>query len=519
MSLADLAPPGSVLFLIRHELRVGWRRNGLSGGGHQPRGARARRIAGWSVFIFVAALLQFAAFPIARMMMALPSDASLAARTVLSGGIGILWALMVSHALDSGTQAIFLRGDHDLLFSSPLPPRRVFAIRALTIAVNVVTVYAAITLPLVVALICLGQWRFLSIYPVLTALGLSAAAVGMTLCFALFGLIGPRRTRIVAQVLGACVGALIFMITQSDKLFPPEWRASLADWLQSPGSVGGFADPAHVLWWPARALLGEAAPALTIVAVAATGLALVVWCFGERFAHNAVAAAAIFAPMPAFHGRAPGGGAVRVQGPHRTQLIKEWRLLFRDPWLISQSLMQTLYLAPVCFAFAGTGSRASLLAPMTVVLAGNLAAGLVWITLRAEDAPDLIASAPVSAFQSAAARLVAALAPVAAILALPLLALASQSGAAAWAAGGGSAAAALCAVLINFSSSDSGSRKDFAKRHKRSILVSLAETGSHLAWSGAVALLLDGSRWAAAPAVFAMSLVGAVWIFRSPAGR
>ena len=456
-----------------------------------------------------------AAFPIARMMVSLPGDASLAARAALSGGIGILWALMVSHALDSGTQAIFLRGDHDLLLSSPVPARRVFAIRALTIAVNVVTVYAVITLPLVVALLIFGQWRFLSVYPLLTALGLSAAAVGMTLCFALFGLIGPRRTRIVAQVLGACMGAVIFMITQSDKLFPPEWRAGLAEWFQATGSTGGIADPAHVLWWPARALLGEAAPALAVFAAAAAALALVVWCFGERFAHNAVAAASMAPPAGAAAKR-NARGVVRVRGVAWTQLAKEWRLLFRDPWLVSQSLMQTLYLAPICFAFAGTGSRVSLLAPMTVVLAGNLASGLVWITLRAEDAPDLIASAPVSAFASGLSKLLAALLPVAAILALPLLALASQSGLAAWAAAGGSAAAACCAVLINFASSESGSRKDFAKRHKRSLLVSLAETGSHLAWSGMVALALDASRWAPLPGLFAIGLVAAVWGFRAP---
>lgn len=509
------AAPGSGAYLLRHELRLGWRRSGLAAkAGTAGSQNRVRRLVGWSVFLTVAVLLQMAAFPIARLMIAVPADAGGTALAALTGSMAVLWALMVSHALDSGTQAIFLRGDHDLLISSPISPRRVFAIRALTIAVNIVTVYAAITLPLALALLWYGQWRWLSIYPVLTSLGLSAAAVGLTLCFALFELIGPRRTRIVAQVLGASIGASIFLMTQSEKLVPPQWRASVIAWAAVPEGSTGPALQGHAAWLPARALLGEAVPAVVCLVLALAAFALMVWSFGERFARNAVMASDLAVPA---RQRAPASGKIRdfcVRGLLATQLFKEWRLLFRDPWLISQSLMQTLYLLPICFAFSGSGSNATLLAPMTVILAGNLASGLVWITLRAEDAPDLIASAPVSPANWRWAKLFAALSPVALVLLLPLAALASQSGTAALAAMAGCVAASTGAALLAFSTAENGSRKDFAKRHKRSLLAGLAEPVAHVAWSGATALALEASLWALAPAGLAVCVIGGIWACR-----
>lgn len=515
MSGSQIALPGSALFLIRHELRLGWRRSGLAPGEGKATGrTRTRRIVGWAVFGTLVLLLQIGAFPIARLMADLPDDAGLMALVALSGGIGTLWALMVSHALDSGTQAIFLRGDHDLLISSPVPPRRVFAIRALTIAVNVVTVYAAITLPLVIALVWYGQFRWLAIYPVLMSLGLSAAAVGLTLCFALFGLIGPRRTRIVAQVLGAVIGASIFLVTQSEKLLPAGWRTAVIDWAGGPTVPGTASDTNHLAWWPARALMGQAMPNFGLLLLALALFGLVVWSFGERFARNAVLAADLTVKPQSGVVRKARSRDFRRRGLFVTQVLKEWRLLARDPWLVSQSLMQTLYLLPICFAFAGAGSRLSLLAPMTVVLAGNLASGLIWVTVLAEDAPDLVASAPVNPLHWRLAKLVAALTPVLLILLLPLAALASQSIPTALVALAGCLAASVGAVVLAFSTSEQSNRKDFAKRHKRSLLAGIAEPVSHLCWSGAVALALDASLWALLPAAAALAFVAGMWVFR-----
>ena len=74
-------------------------------------------------------------------------------------------------------------------------------------------------------------------------------------------------------------------------------------------------------------------------------------------------------------------------------------MLLRDPWLLSQTLMQLLYLLPVGFMlwhnFYSGGATSGFLVPILVVTAGQLGGGLAWLAVSAEDAPELIATAPV----------------------------------------------------------------------------------------------------------------------------
>ncbi len=80
--------------------------------------------------------------------------------------------------------------------------------------------------------------------------------------------------------------------------------------------------------------------------------------------------------------------------------MKEIRLLARDPWLLSQTLMQILYLLPpALMLWKGFGSEADvavMLAPVVVMASGQLAGGLAWLAVSGEDAPELLATAPVS---------------------------------------------------------------------------------------------------------------------------
>ena len=85
--------------------------------------------------------------------------------------------------------------------------------------------------------------------------------------------------------------------------------------------------------------------------------------------------------------------------PSRTLRQKEWTLLLRDPWLVSQTLMQLLYLLPPALLLwrsygEGTGALV-VLVPVLVMAAGQLAGGLAWLAISGEDAPDLVATAPV----------------------------------------------------------------------------------------------------------------------------
>src|ERR671931_212086 len=96
---------------------------------------------------------------------------------------------------------------------------------------------------------------------------------------------------------------------------------------------------------------------------------------------------------------------------------KEWTLLKRDPWLLSQTLMQVLYLLPpalLLWRSFGEGDGALvLLVPVLVMAAGQLAGGLAWLAISGEDAPDLVATAPVPPRQIVQAKVEAVIGGIA----------------------------------------------------------------------------------------------------------
>src|SRR5262249_45065512 len=127
-------------------------------------------------------------------------------------------------------------------------------------------------------------------------------------------------------------------------------------------------------------------------------LAAAILFFASRFAHHATAAAGI---SGAGTRRRRSLTSFRSASPTGTLRRKEWALLRRDPWLLSQTLMQVLYLLPPALLlwrnFSGGAGTLVLLSPVLIMAAGQLAGGLAWLAISGEDAPDLIATAPVSA--------------------------------------------------------------------------------------------------------------------------
>ena len=160
-------------------------------------------------------------------------------------------------------------------------------------------------------------------------------------------------------------------------------------------------------YWPALASLGDFA-ALAGRArrerrfCSAVSIAL----FSPRFGDHAIAAAGVVA-----HRHAPASLVARAFAPRNAERAlrqKEWTLLRRDPWLVSQTLMQILYLLPPAFllwrSFEGGGALL-VLVPVLVMAAGQLAGGLAWLAISGEDAPDLVATAPVPPRQIVRAKI------------------------------------------------------------------------------------------------------------------
>src|SRR5471032_2512705 len=149
-----------------------------------------------------------------------------------------------------------------------------------------------------------------------------------------------------------------------------------------------------MVWWPARAMLGNGEALLLLLAGGLILLGAVMAIFSARFADTAVSVSANATPAHRGSGTAPFRAGSRQQALR----WKEFMLLRRDPWLVSQTLMQLLYLLPPALmlwrSYAGGAAAIVLLAPVVVMAAGQLAGGLAWLAISGEDAPDLVATAP-----------------------------------------------------------------------------------------------------------------------------
>jgi len=225
----------------------------------------------------------------------------------------------------------------------------------------------------------------------------------------------------------------------------------------------------------------------------------------RSFAEHAMAAASVGHAGPQVS-RTPR--AFRTASPRRMLRQKEWTLLLRDPWLVSQSLMQMLYLLPpalLLWKSWGDGDGALvLLVPVLVMAAGQLAGGLAWLAISGEDAPDLVATAPVAAGEIVRAKIEAVMGAIALVF-MPFvaaLALAAPWHAVTAAAGVLVSAAAATAIQLWFRAQ--AKRSHFRRRQTSSRIATFAEAFSSITWAAASALVAAGSWLALIPAAFAV---------------
>jgi ABC-2 type transport system permease protein len=268
-------------------------------------------------------------------------------------------------------------------------------------------------------------------------------------------------------------------------------------------------------WWPARAIMGDIPALAGVLAVSLTLLVAAVTLFSRRFAEHATAAAGISAAAVRQRRRA---GAYRPTSPGRMLRRKEWTLLRRDPWLVSQSLMQVLYLLPPALLlwrnFGGEGESVAVLVPILVMSAGQLAGGLAWLAVSGEDAPDLVASAPVPPRSILRAKVEAVLGAIALVLSPLLLAFAVASPAAALVSVGGILFAAASATLIQLWFRTQAKRSHFQRRQTSSRVATLAEAFSSIAWAATAGLAAAGMWLAVVPAMMALTILAGARFLR-----
>lgn len=501
-----MSRPGTLIWFARHECRLAWR-DWLS---MMTAGRRRRARSIVIGFLIAAVVMHVIAHLLVGSYGIIGSDPDRATLLVITGSAALSWALMLSQALESVTRGFYARADLDLILSSPVAAQRLFAVRIAAMAAAVAVMATLLAAPLINVLAFGGGWRWLGAYGVVAAMGLSATAIAVALTMALFRMIGPKRTRLVAQILAAVIGAG-FVIGLQVAAITSYGTMSRFDILQSTRAIDLAPDAASVVWWPARAAVGDATALAAVIGVSAILLGIAILVFAPRFASQAVAAASISDSGARSHQVRRGFRRASQASALRR---KEWTLLRRDPWLASQTLMQLLYLIPPALllwrSFASQTNAAALLVPVLVMAAGQLAGGLAWLAISGEDAPDLIASAPVQARRITRVKIEAVMGAVALVFAPFGVALAFIAPTAALICAFGILLAAASATAIQLWFRSQAKRSHFRRRQTSSRVATFAEALASVGWAGTGALAAMGSWLAALSALLTVvTLIGA----------
>ena len=240
-------------------------------------------------------------------------------------------------------------------------------------------------------------------------------------------------------------------------------------------------------------------------------LGVVMAVFSPRFADTAISVSAN--TVPAHQGKS--ARAFRAGSRQQALRRKEFVLLRRDPWLVSQSLMQLLYLVPPALmlwrSFADSSAAIVLITPVIVMAAGQLAGGLAWLTISGEDAADLVTTAPLPSSHVIRAKIEVVLIAISVLFAPLIIALsfASPQQAAVTAAGVVIAAASATAIQLWFRVQ--ARRSQFRRRQTSSRLATFAEAFSSIGWAATGALILSIPLAALISGLLTAAIVALTW--------
>lgn len=499
--------PGSIPWLLRHELRMLWRRYDFG----------THRVSGAALAVGVAAVAQLVGFGMAVLLRG--STTALADRLALANAVLlVVGGLMLSHAMDAAVAAVFERRDLDWLRASPMPLRRVLLVRMVSLAAVVAGPWLLLLGPVANAMAAGGRPGWLAGYPVLCVLALLATAAGAALAVGLVSALGLRRARRAINALGLLIGGLAFLAAQSAVLLVPGLRAAL--WRALAPACCGM--PSGVAWWPARALLGDAVP---LAAVLLLGLGLAASAAGaleRRFTTGAALAPPSLAQAPRRPGTPLDARRFR-RSTFQALMRKELRLLRRTPNLLSRAAYMMIYALPAAGAAWRSGGDAAVLGlgAVSVFVAGEAARLLICAAVNTDEAAELAGSAPVPPAAVQGAKMAAAGLGAMAIPLLPVLAVAALRPALLPVLAGGVACVIGSGLLMGIWRPVPVRRGDLGAGLPGTGPVGNGLLGSLVngCWSAAAWLAMGGDARAALPAALALAVLALVRPRAGPGGR
>jgi ABC-2 type transport system permease protein len=466
-----LARPGSLPWLVLHDVRV------------KARGREGR----WGRII---AMLLLALLPIvggAVMAWRVRGGADLPLAALGSVGAVLLGMMLVmvssayAHVLRLGRD----RGELELLLTAPLP---------------VALPFLLLTAPFFLFSAAFGHVTWVAGPLVVVSVALVATALALTIATLLDRLLGPKLAKLVAQVAGVGLAAAVFALGQAPNFAPKWFDAQLAFFSQRPPTPFD---------WPAQAVFGQPLPLITVLGLALAASQCSAWLAASRM--EAAPADPTAAPHVPRRGR-----AVRFGGSATAVLFgKELKLLGRDPELISQIGQQLVFMVPIlALIFTDGQVTPARLAAAGVFLAGALSSSLAWLLLCAEDAPDLIAAAPLRPGVAIRAKLAAALTPPLLMVSVLALVVLPKSPVAVAVMLPMALVAGLASAAMQAWTQPPARRSAFRKRYRSSLLMAVGEFVLLGSLAGATRLLLAGSWWTLAVLAVPALMLAGVWWFR-----
>ena len=198
-----VSQPATLTWFARHELRLFWRDwfSMLSGG------RRRREPVVLSVVLAFVAVFHLIAYFVVAPFAGAGIVADKATLVLVAGCAFLSWTLMLSQAIESVTRAFYARADLDLILSSPTSARRLFAVRMGSIALGTTLLTTVLASPFINALAYYDGPRWLAAYGVLIAMGIFATSAALVVTVAMLRAFGPRRTRLISQIVSAVVAA------------------------------------------------------------------------------------------------------------------------------------------------------------------------------------------------------------------------------------------------------------------------------------------------------------------------
>ncbi|MDJ0613068.1 MAG: permease [Rhizobiaceae bacterium] len=500
---------GSLGWFARHEFNLSWRDFVRMMSAGKP--GREKAVI---LFLAIAVLITHA---IAYML--LTSEAgfidtgSKSILLTISGCIALTFSLMMSQAMELVTRTFYSRSDLDLVLSSPTNEKRVFAVRIGAIAVATSMLPMLLFGSVINTLAIFDTPSWLAGYLLIFGFGSLATAMSLAIAVLMFKTLGAKKTRLATQIIAAIVGAGFIIGVQIAAIVSLD-SVSRVSFFQSDMMLEISPGLESMIWLPARAATGEVFALVQTLFICLFILGSAILLFAPRFGEYVIEAAGIGQTAKI---EKSGSMKFRQRSVRSALIFKEWKLLLRDHWLISQSLMQILYLVPPAFmlwrGFGSAETISGVALPILVMAAGQLAGGLAWLAISGEDAPQLVQTAPVPKGMIIRAKVEAVLGAIGILVFPILLLIAFMDLMAMVIAALGIAAATISATMIQLWFRSQANRASFRRRQTSSKVATFSEAFSSIMWAGATGLVAAG-YWVVAPVLIALALL-VLWIARS----